>query len=622
MDKLKMHTQNLADENFAALARLFPDAVTEAIDPATGEVVRAIDKDILMQEINVRVVDGKEQRYQFTWPEKNKAILAANAPISAALRPCREESADFDTTENLYIEGDNLDVLKLLQETYLGRIKVIYIDPPYNTGTDKLYKDDFSEDADGYLDRSGQYDDAGNRLVQNTETNGRFHTDWLNIMYPRLKLAKSLLTDDGVIFISIDDNEQDNLKKLCDEIFGRSNFIAQIIWERAFAPVNLKKHFSESHDYVLCYAKSIGQCVCNGLPRSTEANDRYGNPDNDPRGPWTSGDLSVGPRVEKKVYEIVTPSGRKVLPPSGYCWRLDQKTFEQYKKENRIWFGENGDNVPRIKRFLSDVKQGITPMTIWKYTDVGHSQDASKKLKELFDGNSYFDYPKSVDLIKRCIQLYSDPDCFVMDFFSGSATTAHAVMQLNAEDGGHRKFIMVQLPEAVSENSEAYKAGYRTICELGRERIRRAAGKLAAEHPEAKFDGGFRALKLDSSNMLDVYYTPADFQQSMLDSTIDNIKPDRTAEDLLFQVMIDLGVLLSGKIEEVEMCGKKVFNVEDNSLIACFDDNVTEEVVTAISRQKPRYFVMRDSSMESDSVAADLEQIFNTYSPDTIIRIL
>ena len=441
MDKLKMHTPNKADENYKKLAELFPNAVTEAIDE-NGEVVRAIDKDVLMQEINTRVVDGKEERYQFTWPDKKKSILLANEPIAKTLRPCREESVGKDGTpggfdsENLYIEGDNLEVLKLLQETYLGKIKMIYIDPPYNTGNDFVYNDEFGMSSDEWDDVSGNYDDEGNQIVgkleKNTESNGRFHTDWLNMIYPRLKLAKDLLSDDGVIFISIDDNEQENIKKICDEIFGEANFLAQVVWERAYSPVNLKKHFSESHDYIICYAKNIEICVCNGLPRSVEANERYSNPDNDPRGDWKSSDLSVGPRVESKVYEITTPSGRKVLPPSGYCWRLDKKTFEQYVKDNRIWFGIDGNNVPSIKRFITEVKQGITPMTVWKYIEVGHSQDASQKLKKLFDGKAFFDYPKSVELIKRCLQLYSDKDCFVIDFFSGSATTAHAVMQLNA----------------------------------------------------------------------------------------------------------------------------------------------------------------------------------------------
>ena len=441
MDKLKMHTPNKADENFKKLAELFPNAITETIDE-NGEVVRAIDKDVLMQEINTRIVDGKEERYQFTWPDKKKSVLLANAPIAKTLRPCREESVGKDGTpggfdsENLYIEGDNLEVLKLLQETYLGKIKMIYIDPPYNTGNDFVYNDEFGMSSDEWDDVSGNYDDEGNQIVgkleKNTESNGRFHTDWLNMIYPRLKLAKDLLSDDGVIFISIDDNEQENIKKICDEIFGEANFLAQVVWERAYSPVNLKKHFSESHDYIICYAKNIEICVCNGLPRSVEANERYSNPDNDPRGDWKSSDLSVGPRVESKVYEITTPSGRKVLPPSGYCWRLDKKTFEQYVKDNRIWFGIDGNNVPSIKRFITEVKQGITPMTVWKYIEVGHSQDASQKLKKLFDGKAFFDYPKSVELIKRCLQLYSDKDCFVIDFFSGSATTAHAVMQLNA----------------------------------------------------------------------------------------------------------------------------------------------------------------------------------------------
>lgn len=641
MDKLKMQTANKADENFKKLAEMFPNAVTETIDE-NGEVVRAIDKDVLMQEIGTKVVDGKEERYQFTWPDKKKSVLLANAPISKTLRPVRDDetkptgadsegkpycstgSVDFDTTENLYIEGDNLEVLKLLQETYLGKIKMIYIDPPYNTGNDFVYEDDFAQSTEEYLANSGQFDEDSNRMVQNTESNGRFHTDWLNMIYPRLKLAKDLLSDDGVIFISMDDHEQENIKKICDEIFGEANFLAQVIWERSYSPVNLKKHFSESHDYIICYAKNVESCVCNGLPRSAEANDRYSNPDNDPRGAWTSGDLSVGPRVESRVYEITVPSGRKVLPPSGYCWRLDEKTFQQYRKDNRIWFGEGGDNVPRIKRFLSDVKQGITPMTIWKYTEVGHSQDAAQKLKKLFDGKAFFDYPKSVELIKRCLQLYTDNNCYVLDFFSGSATTAHAVMQLNAEDGGHRKFIMVQLPEKTDEKSEAYKAGYKNICEIGKERIRRAGKKIKEEAglTAQNLDIGFRVLKCDTSNMKDVYYNPDDYEIGMFDQLTDNIKEDRTPEDLLFQVMLDLGVLLSSKIEKTTIAGKKVFNVEGNYLIACFDDNVTDEVITAIAKQEPYYFVMRDSSMASDSVATNFEQIFATYSPTTERKVL
>ena len=662
MLKLKMRTQNKADENYKKLSELFPNAVTETIDETTGEVIRAIDKDVLMQEINTHVVDGKEERYQFTWPDKKKSVLLANSPIAETLRPCREESVDFDNTENLYIEGDNLDVLKLLQETYLGKVKMIYIDPPYNTGNDFVYNDDFAENTDDYLDHSGQFDEDGNRLFHNTESNGRFHTDWLNMIYPRLKIARNLLSDDGVIFISIDDNEQENLKKCCDEIFGSQNFIAQVIWERAFSPINLMKHFSPSHDYILCYAKNIELAICNGIPRSEEANDRYSNPDNDPRGVWSSSDISVGPAVQENVYPITTPSGRVVEPPAGRSWSLSKNAFLERLHDNRIWFGPDGNGVPRIKRFLSELKKsGITPMTIWKHTEVDHSQGATQKLAKLFDGKKFFDYPKSVELIKRCLQLYSDSDCYIIDFFSGSATTAHAVMQLNAEDGGHRKFIMVQLPEKTDEKSEAFKAGYKNICEIGKERIRRAGKKIKAQlmaegketrdiaekkaqgnavaaskaywidSPEYKsaneqmandLDTGFRVLKLDSTNMKDVYYNPAEITIDTIMGTVDNIKEDRTPEDLLFQVMLDLGVLLSSKIEKSTIGGKTVFNVEDSYLIACFDDNVTDEVITAIAKQRPYYFVMRDSSMANDSVATNFEQIFAAYSPDTVRKVL
>ena len=647
MDKLKMHSKDKTQENYEILQKLFPNAVTETI--VDGEVVRAIDKDVLQQEINAAVVEGKDERYQFTWPDKKRAIVSANAPINKTLRPCREESVDFDNTENLYIEGDNLEVLKLLQETYLGKIKMIYIDPPYNTGHDFVYNDKFSVSADEWDEMSGELDEYGNRLTQNTESNGRFHTDWLNMIYPRLKLARDLLTDDGVIFISCDDSEQENAKKLLDEIFGNQNFIAQIIWERAFSPINLKKHFSESHDYIICYAKNMIDLSCNGLPRDDIANSRYSNPDNDSRGPWTSGDLSVGPRVESRVYEIITPAGRKIMPPSGYCWRLDKETYKKYVKENRIWFGD-GNTVPRIKRFLCDVKQGITPMTIWKYSEVGHSQDATKRLKDLFDGKALFDYPKPVELIRRCVQLYSNSDSIILDFFSGSATTAHAVMKQNFQDvfdgkKGKRKFIMVQLPEKTDEKSEAYKAGYKNICEIGKERIRRAAelekknvyataGSSLKWNEERKaelgedyvcpedVDIGFRVLKLDFSNMKDVYYNPADFNRSLLDTTIDNIKEDRTPEDLLFQVMLDLGVLLSSKIAETEIAGKKVFNVADGFLIACFDNDVNEEAITAVAKQQPIYFVMRDSSLSTDTTATNFDQIFETYSPDTVRKVI
>lgn len=624
MEHLNMQSMDKVAANVAKIRELFPNCVTERINNE-GKLEHAIDFDMLKQELSDHVVDGLQERYQFTWPDKRKAILAANAPINKTLRPCREESVDFDNTENLYIEGDNLDVLKLLQETYLGKVKMIYIDPPYNTGNDFVYEDDFKQSAEEYIDNSGQLDEEGNRLVANTESNGRFHTDWLNMIYPRLKVAKDLLDkDEGVIFISIDDSEVGNLRKICDEIFGGRNFLAQIIWERAFAPVNLKKHFSPSHDYIICYANNIDNCVCNGLKRDDSSNSRYANPDNDPRGVWTSGDLSVGPAVTEKIYEIITPSGRSVYPPSGYCWRLDKNTFFEYVKDKRIWFGENGDNVPRIKRFLSEVKQGITPMTIWKFKEVGSSQDASRNLKKLFDDKAFFEYPKSVPLIERCIQLYSNKESLILDFFSGSATTAHAVMQLNAEDGGKRKFIMVQLQEECAENSEAYKAGYKNICEIGKERIRRAGKKIKEENPltTKDLDIGFRVLKCDSSNMEDVYFTPKDYMDKQQSLFVDNIKKDRSDEDLLFDAMLKLDTPLSSKIERITIAGKTVYNVAQGHLMACFDKNVTDEVITAIAKEMPSYFVMRDSSQADDSVAINFEQIFNTYSPQTVRRVL
>ena len=624
MDKLKMQTVNKADENFKKLAAMFPNAVTETIDE-NGEVVRAIDKDVLMQEINTKVVDGKEERYQFTWPDKKKSVLLANAPISKTLRPCREESVDFDTTENLYIEGDNLEVLKLLQETYLGKIKMIYIDPPYNTGSDFVYEDDFVQSADEYLANSGQYDKDGNRLAPNPESNGRFHTDWLNMIYPRLKLAKDLLTDDGVIFISIDDNEQENLKKCCDEVFGGQNFVAQLVWERAYAPKNDARFISNSHDYVLMYARNLDGFVIGRLPRTEEANARYQNPDNDPRGVWKPSDLSVKTYNAACDYPITTPSGRVIEPPAGRCWRLSKNAFLERLQDNRIYFGADGNSVPCMKRFLTELKyDGMAPTSIMFYKDVGHSQEGAKEVTKLLNAG-VFDGPKPVRLLTRLLTLANlKDDSLVLDFFSGSATTAHAIMQMNADKGSHIKYVMVQLPEVCDGKGTAYKAGYKTICEIGKERIRRAGKKIKEDSPltTQDLDIGFRVLKCDTSNMKEVYYNPAEYEASLFSSLEDNIKEDRTPEDLLFQVMLDLGVLLSSKIKETTIAGKKVFNVEDNYLIACFDSDVTEETITAIAKQKPYYFVMRDSSMASDSVATNFDQIFATYSPDTVRKVL
>lgn len=652
MEHLNMQSMDKVAANVAKIRELFPNCVTERINNE-GKLEHAIDFDMLKQELSDHVVDGLQERYQFTWPDKRKAILAANAPINKTLRPCREESVDFDNTENLYIEGDNLDVLKLLQETYLGKVKMIYIDPPYNTGNDFVYRDEFKQNASEYKDNSGRYDEEGNQMVTNTESNGRFHTDWLNMIYPRLKLAKDLLSEDGVIFISIDDNEVENLRKICDEIFGEGNFIAQVIWERAFAPVNLKKHFSPSHDYMICYSKNIERCICNGLKRENVNNSRYSNPDNDPRGPWQSDNSTVGPVIQEKVYEITTPSGRKIFPPSGRCWLYDKNKFEEMVSDNRIWFGEDGNNVPRVKRFLSEVKNGITPMTIWKFTDVGHSQEATQKLKKLFGERDYFDYPKPVKLIERCIQLYSEKNSIILDFFSGSATTAHAVMKINAEDNGHQKFIIVQIPEIsyvgkktkiiengvvieryvideetgypiIAKDSNARKDGYWTVCEIGKERIRRAGKKIKEENPltTQDLDIGFRVLKCDSSNMEDVYFTPKEYMDKQQSLFVDNIKKDRNDEDLLFDAMLKLDTPLSSKIEIITIAGKTVYNVAQGHLMACFDKYVTDEVITAIAKEMPSYFVMRDSSQADDSVAINFEQIFNTYSPQTVRRVL
>ena len=640
-DKLRMQTANKADENFRKLAAMFPNAVTETINE-NGEVVRAIDKDVLMQEISCTVVDGNEERYQFTWPDKKKSVLLANAPINKTLRPCREESVDFDTTENLYIEGDNLEVLKLLQETYLGKIKMIYIDPPYNTGNDFVYEDDFAQSTDEYLANSGQYDEDGNRMVQNTESNGRFHTDWLNMLYPRLKLAKDLLTDDGVIFISIDDNESANLKKICDEVFGAVNFIGQITVVgnprgRDYGGV------ARMHDYLFVYKKSP-EAVINLIEDSENSFKMFDslggfelrelrnrnikfNKENRPNLYYP---FYINPATEDEhgLHEI------SLEPKDGWIelyplesqdvntvWRWGkQKSQENLNVNIKAKPMRNGSYM-----IVEKYREGrMMARSVWWDKDT-NTEKGTLLVKELMEGK-VFDYPKPVEMLMKTIEMGTDSDegAYVLDFFSGSATTAHAVMQLNAEDGGHRKFIMVQLPEATDEKSEAYKAGYKTICEIGKERIRRAGKKIKEDSPLTThgLDIGFRVLKCDTSNMKEVYYNPAEYEASLFSRLENNIKEDRTPEDLLFQVMLDLGVLLSGKIEETTIAGKKVFNVEDNYLIACFDSNVTEETIKAIAKQKPYYFVMRDSSMANDSVATNFDQIFATYSPDTVRKVL
>lgn len=669
MDKLRMQTANKADENFRKLAAMFPNAVTETINE-NGEVVRAIDKDVLMQEISCTVVDGNEERYQFTWPDKKKSVLLANAPINKTLRPCREESVDFDTTENLYIEGDNLEVLKLLQETYLGKIKMIYIDPPYNTGNDFVYEDDFAQSTDEYLANSGQFDEDGNRMVQNTESNGRFHTDWLNMIYPRLKLAKDLLSDDGVIFISIDDNESSNIKKICDEIFGVSNYINQIAWVsnitgRQISGTGAAKTWESV--FVYCKnAQSFYSLTVDITFAKEKMPDSYKGFNKDIRkdgyGPFAIGDTlynhnrkfneETRPNLVFSIFynpdteEIITGNIGEVkegfielLPHKNgdgihkyHAWRWSKPKIAKESYNLIVLPTSNGgyEIYTRIRDFNTTLLKDI----------VTNISNGDSEVQKLFGGKKYFEYPKSVDLISTFISSISDKSAIILDFFSGSATTAHAVMQLNAEDGGHRKFIMVQLPEATDEKSEAYKAGYKTICEIGKERIRRAGQKIRNEQlgirnegnnsslltPNSSLDIGFRVLKCDTSNMKDVYYNPAEYEASLFSSLEDNIKEDRTPEDLLFQVMLDLGILLSSKIqvrsEKVGMRSYSYFDVEDGYLIACFDKNIDEEVITAIAKQKPYYFVMRDSSMANDSVATNFDQIFATYSPDTVRKVL
>lgn len=592
METLKMHSLDGVQRNIELIGKLFPNAITE--------VKR----------------DGKVEH-----------------AITATLRPVVADSVGKDGTpggfdsENLYIEGDNLEVLKLLQETYLGKVKMIYIDPPYNTGNDFVYEDDFAQSTEDYMGNSGQYDEEGNRLVTNTESNGRFHTDWLNMIYPRLRLAKDLLADDGVIFISIDDNEQENLKKCCDEIFGADNFIAQMVWQKRTSP-DARRIVSAGHEYVLAYIKNseIGHEVLNPLPFDDADYARYKNPDNDPNGPWISTDCTAqgGHGTKDQFYDMVTPAGRVVKLQEGLCWRYTKKRMEEEIAAGHIWFGSDGNGVPRKKTYLAD-RAGKTMWTWWPNTEVGHTQEATKEIATLLGQSGIMDFPKPIRLMKRIVHIASKKDSIILDFFSGSATTAHAVMKLNAEDGGHRKFIMVQLPEKTDEKSEAYKAGYKNICEIGKERIRRAGRKIkedAGLTAPADLDIGFRCLRLDESNMKPVYYTPDEVGQQDLFSLVDNVKEDRTPEDLLFQVMLDLGVLLSSPIEVKEIAGKRVFNVAEGFLLACFDHDVTEETVKAIAQMKPYYAVFRDSSMANDSVATNFDQIFETYSPETVRKVL
>lgn len=688
METLKMHSLDGVQRNIDLIGKLFPNAITEV--KRNGKVEHAIDFDVLRQELSDSIVEGREERYQFTWPDKKKAMLAANAPITATLRPVVADSVGKDGTpggfdsENLYIEGDNLEVLKLLQETYLGKVKMIYIDPPYNTGKDFVYEDDFAQSTEDYMGNSGQYDEEGNRMVTNTESNGRFHTDWLNMIYPRLKLAKDLLSDDGAIFISIDDNELYNLKKICDAVYGESCFVGNVAWQRTYSMRNDSKGLPSEAEHILVYSKQPNW-IPNKLPRTDKMDAAYKNPDNDPNGAWqNTTPYAPGARTHQgMVYAIQHPfTGELLYPAPASCWRYDQKTMLDYmsgwceyelknindEKERaeicgvdvenirkdvkaivlkydlnqakekaklvlnrgqwpRFYFTRDGMGGIRRKTYLNQV-EGRTVTNLWPYAEVGHTDEAMKELKNLFDGSVPFDTPKPTRLVERILTIATDKDSYILDFFSGSATTAHAVMKKNMEDGGNRKYILVQLPE--KGNSPQYE----TLCEIGKERIRRAGkqilsaggGQLSFSETQpdqsAPIDIGFRCLRLDSSNMENVYYTPEETRQQDMFSLVDNVKPDRTPEDLLFQVMLDLGVLLSSPIEGKEIAGKKVFNVADGFLLACFDHDVTEETVKAIAQMKPYYAVFRDSSMANDSVATNFDQIFETYSPETVRKVL
>ena len=612
-NRMELQSADGAQLNLDALYQIAPSCFTEVAAPGTGGVKRVVNFDVLRQLLGDNAVEDAPEAYEFNWVGKQAARAEVLEPIKKTLRPVKEDSVDWDNTQNLYIEGDNLKVLKLLQKSYLGKVKMIYIDPPYNTGNDFVYHDDFAMSADEYAEVSGAVDELGNKYIKNMDSNGRFHSDWCSMIYSRLMVARTLLTEDGVIFISIDDNEQKNLKNLCDEVFGCNNFLAQVVWERAYSPINLMKHFSPSHDYILCYAKNIDNAICHGIGRSDEANGRYSNPDNDPRGVWKASDLSVGPAVQENIYTITTPSGRNVEPPAGRSWSLSRKAFRERLEDNRIWFGPNGDNVPAMKRFLSELrKTGITPMTIWKHTEVDHSQGATQKLAKLFDGKKYFDYPKPVTLIERCLQLYSDKDSIILDFFSGSGTTAHAVMQLNAEDGGNRQFIMVQLPEETPEDSEARKAGYNTIPDIAKERIRRAGKKIKEESPltTADLDTGFRVFRLDEGNYEDVKRSPKEFKQDQLDLFLNNIKTDRNDLDLLFGCMLDWGVQLSLPMTQEVVDGKTIYTVNDGDLVACFAENISEDVVKAMAEKMPLRVIFRDSCFAQD---ADKINIYETF---------
>lgn len=640
MDKLKMKTENIADKNYEVLSKMFPNALTETItgydDDGKPIVERAIDADVLRQEISCKVVEGKDERYQFTWPDKKKATVLANEPINKTLRPSREESINFNNTENIYIEGDNLEVLKLLQETYLEQIKMIYIDPPYNTGNDFVYEDNFAIDTSAYMENSGQYDDNGNRLVKNIESNGRFHTDWLNMMYSRLKLARNLLTEDGAIFISIGDEELYNLEKIMDEIFGHKNYVTNMIWQSTPGS-NTGEDVKTVTENILLYCKNKNECRFATL--LIDDNEKYSNRDEyfEKRGGYILNKLDrrmTGTHYSEALnYSITTLDGSIVFPggtenkQEHWNWRWSKSKVDWGIKNGFIVMKQNTEGWSiYFKQYEKVNNENIPIVRTVPYQNLiniegANSAKGTREVMELFKGK-YFDYPKPLSLMMHLQNMILKDNDILLDFFSGSATSAHAIILNNARNNENKKYILVQWPEEIDKESDAYKSGFKNICEIGKERIKRASKKISEEYPESVYDGGFRVLKCDSSNMKDIYYTPSETQQSLFDTYADNIKEDRTPEDLLFQVMLDLGVLLSSKIEETTIAGKQVFNVADGFLIACFDKDVTEETVKAVAEKKPYYAVFRDSSMANDSVATNFDQIFASISPETVRKVL
>lgn len=620
MDKLKLHSPDLTQANIDKIAALFPNCVTEAKDES-GNLRRVIDFDQLRQELSGAIVEGPQERYQLNWPGKREALLTANAPIAKTLRPCRDESVDFDITRNLFIEGDNLDALKLLQETYLNKVKMIYIDPPYNTGNDFIYSDDFAEGTDSYLRSSNQKDESGNRLVANTQSNGRFHSDWLSMMYCHLKLARNVLTDDGAIFINIDDSEQSNLRKICDEIFGEENFVANVAWKHTQQSKNDERYFSRNYNALLIYRRSDALTKFR-LPRTEQDNRNYSNPDGDPKGLWRSGDVRSPSYRRTLCFDITTPSGRKIHAPEN-GWRWSREVVAAKIQSGEIVFSKDETKIVR-KIYLME-QDGRTPENVWDDESSGTSRQANSEVKDLFDGIAAFDTPKPTSLIRKIAQLfYGDKDFLVLDFFAGSATTADAILRMNAEDGGNRRFILVQVPEGCNEDSTVSGANLTTIAEVGKERIRRCGRRLFDSDFSGnwKKDVGFRVLKIDSSNMNEVYYAPGLISQDLLASQVDNIRPDRTAEDLLFQVLLDWGVDLTLPIAKESIAGKTVYFVDSNALAACFDSSVNEDFVKLLAKRQPVRVVFRDNGFASDNVKINVEQIFKLMSPGTEVKTI